>query len=78
MIMALGFLLERLLQLMLDRLILLPPFCAAGGAMGFYDGTVDQIQAVARFRCQGVENPLPDAASRPTIEGVLYAVVWGP
>ena len=39
--------------------------------MGFYDRAVDQIQTVARFRCQSVENPLPDAASRPTIEAIV-------
>jgi hypothetical protein len=39
--------------------------------MGFHDPIIDQIQTVARFRCQGVENPLPDAASRPTFEAVV-------
>jgi hypothetical protein len=47
-----------------------PPFCAAGRAMGFYDGAVDQIQAVARFRFQGFANPLSNAASRPTVEAI--------
>src|SRR6202042_442380 len=27
---------------------------------------------VARFRCQRVENPLPDAASRPAVEAIVY------
>jgi hypothetical protein len=54
-----------------DRLILLPPFCAAGRTVGFHDRAVDQIQSVARFRCQRVENLLPDAASRPTVEAIV-------
>jgi hypothetical protein len=39
--------------------------------MGFHDGAVDQIQTVARFRCQRVENPLPDAATGPTVEAIV-------
>src|SRR5271170_8081907 len=39
--------------------------------MGFHNRTVDQIQTVARFRCQRVENPLPDAAPRPTVEAII-------
>ena len=39
--------------------------------MSFYDCAVDQIQTVARFRCQRVENPLPDAASGPTVEAIV-------
>jgi hypothetical protein len=39
--------------------------------MGFHDRAVDQIQAVARFRCQRVENPFPDAASRPAVEAIV-------
>ena len=44
--------------------------------MSLHDRTVDQIQTVAGFRCQGVENPLPDAASRPTVEAIVRRRVW--
>ena len=43
--------------------------------MGFHDRAVDQIQTVARFRCQRVKNPLPDATSRPTIEAIVSRCV---
>ncbi len=39
--------------------------------MSLHDRAVDHIQTVARFRCQRVENPLPDAAPRPTIEAIV-------
>jgi hypothetical protein len=39
--------------------------------MGFHDRAVDQIQTVAQFRCQRIENLLPDAASRPTVEAIV-------
>jgi hypothetical protein len=39
--------------------------------MGFHNCAVDQIKAVARFRGQPIENPLPDAASRSTVEAVV-------
>ena len=32
--------------------------------MSFYNGAVDQIQTVARFRSELVENTLPDPTSR--------------
>ena len=39
--------------------------------MSFHDRAVDQVQAVARFRCQGVENSLPDAASGPAVKAIV-------
>ena len=48
-----------------------PPFSAAARAVSFHDGAVDQIQTVARFGCQRIEGPLPDAASRPAIEAIV-------
>ena len=39
--------------------------------MGFHDRAVDQIETIARFRRQRVEDPLPDTASRPTIEAIV-------
>ena len=53
-----------------DCLIFLPLFSAAARAVSFHDGAVDQIQTVARFGCQRIEGPLPDAASRPAIEAI--------
>ena len=54
-----------------DGLIFLPPFSPAGRAMCLHDRAVDQIQTVARFCCQRVENLLPDAAARPPIEAIV-------
>ena len=39
--------------------------------MSFHDGAVDQIQTIARFRCQLVENALPDASARPAVEAIV-------
>src|ERR1700730_1602609 len=39
--------------------------------MRFHDRAVDEMQTVARFRCQRVENLLPDPASRPPVEAVV-------
>src|ERR1700726_1293483 len=44
--------------------------------MRLHDRAIDQIQTVARFRCQRVENPLPDAAPGPTIETIIRCRVW--
>ena len=43
--------------------------------MGFHNRAIDQIKAVARFRCQSIENPLPDTAPRPTIEAIVSRCV---
>jgi hypothetical protein len=39
--------------------------------MGFHNRAVDQIKAIARFRGQPIENPLPNTASRPAIEAIV-------
>src|SRR5450755_1028241 len=39
--------------------------------MSFHNGAVDQIQTVARFRRQLVEDTLPDPTSRPTVETII-------
>src|ERR1700722_13880977 len=39
--------------------------------MSLHDRAVDQIQTVAGFQGQRVENPLPDAASRPAVEAII-------
>src|SRR6266446_1586936 len=44
--------------------------------MGFHDRAVDQVKTVARFRCQRVKNPFPDATSRPTVEAIVRRRVW--
>jgi hypothetical protein len=40
--------------------------------MGFHDRAVDQMKPVMRLRRQPVENLLPDAAPRPTVEAIVY------
>src|SRR5215831_12114521 len=59
-----------------NRLILLPPFCAAGRAMCFHNRAIDQVQTVARFCRQRVENTLPDSSPRPAVEPIVRARVW--
>src|ERR1022692_2674525 len=39
--------------------------------MSFHNGAIDQIQTVARFRRQLVENTLPEPAARPTVEEII-------
>ena len=53
-----------------DRLILLPLY-AAGRTMGFHNCAVEQIQTVARSRCERIKNPFPDAAPRPAVEAIV-------
>ena len=48
-----------------------PPFSTARRAVSFHNGAIDQIQTVARLRRQLVEDTLPDAASRPTVEAIV-------
>src|ERR1039458_8084021 len=48
-----------------------PPFCAARRAVSFHNGAIDQIQTVARFRRQLLEDTLPDASARPTVEAII-------
>src|ERR1035437_8733325 len=47
------------------------PFSSARRAVSFHNGAIDQIHAVARFRCQLVENTLPDPTARPTVEAII-------
>ena len=44
--------------------------------MSFHNRAVDQIQAVARFRCKVVEDPLPDASARPAVKAIICCRVW--
>src|ERR1019366_10703613 len=53
-----------------DRLIFLPPL-PARRTMSFHNGAIDQIQTVARYQRQLVENALPDATARPKVETII-------
>src|SRR5262249_3874616 len=48
-----------------------PPFCAAGRAMRFHNRAIDQVQTVARFCRQRIENTLPDSSPRPAVEPIV-------
>lgn len=39
--------------------------------MRLHDRAVDEVEAVVRFRRQGIENLLPDATPGPPIEAVV-------
>ena len=54
-----------------DRLIFLPPFSSARRAVSFPNGAINQIQTVARFRRQLVENAPPDPRARPPVEAII-------
>src|SRR5262249_45817450 len=48
-----------------------PPFCAAGRAMRFHNRAIDQVQTVAGFCRQRIENTLPDSSPRPAVEPIV-------
>ena len=44
--------------------------------MCFHNRAIDQVQTVARFCRQRVENTLPDSSPRPAVEPIVRARVW--
>jgi len=48
-----------------------PPFCAASRAMRFHNGAIDQVQTVARFCCESIEDTLPHPSPRPAVEPIV-------
>src|SRR4029450_9757221 len=57
-----------------NRLIFLP-FCPPGRPMRFPNRAIDQVQTVARFCRQHIENTLPDSSPRPAVEPIVRTCV---